>query len=187
LDTFRWISVVISLLLGLGVTRLLLGAIGVFRARHRGVFDWIPILWAVAIFFQQITFWWGLEAAGSAVTNWTLPAFIMLVGLTLALFLAAALILPFDTLGEGETLRTYFERDGRFGLLGLAAFNAIAILANAAIWQEGLLAESVRLNLVLTIVPIAGFLGPRRAQTGAALAYTVIVVWAIVELSPFSY
>lgn len=105
----------------------------------------------------------------------------------LALFLAAALILPADPLPEGDTLRTYFERDGRWSLTALAAFNILAMLANWDLWSEGLLAESVGLNLVLTIVPIAGYLGSRRVQVVAAAAYVVILAWAIARLSPTAY
>jgi hypothetical protein len=186
MDTFRWMSVVISIILGLGVTRLLLGAVGVFKARHASTVDGLPLAWAAAIFLQQVNFWWSLEDAGTG-TTWTLPSFLLLVGLVLALFLAAALILPVDAPAPGDTLRAYFERDGRWSLLGLAAFNVLAMVANWDLWSEGLLAESVSLNLVLTIVPIAGFLGSRRVQVAAAAAYIVILGWAIVRLSPIAY
>lgn len=186
MDTFRWISVIVAMILGLGVTRLLLGAVAIFRARHGRTFDWLPLFWSAAIFLQQVNFWWSLEDAGR-VTSWTLPAFLLLVGLVLALFLAAALIIPAEGLVEGDTLRAYFERDGRWALLALAAFNVLAMVANRELWSEGPLAELVRLNLVLTIIPIAGFLGPRRVQIGAAAAYALILGWAIARLSPMAY
>jgi hypothetical protein len=186
MDTFRWISVVVSMILGLGVARLLLGAVAIFKARHGRTVDWLPLAWGAAIFLQQVTLWWSLEDAGTVAT-WTLPAFLLLVGLVLALFLAAAVIFPVDPLAPDDTFRTYFERDGRWSLLGLAAFNALAMVANWELWNEGLFAESVRLNLVLTIVPIAGFLGSRRVQAGAALAYVVLLGWSISRLSPIAY
>jgi len=187
LDTFRWISVIVSIILGLGVTRLLIGAVNVFRMRDRAVFYWPVLAWAAAIFAQQVAFWWSLEAASGVVTSWTFIAFLLLVGLVLALFLAATLILPFDRLPEGETLRTYFERDGRWALAALAVFNLLAILTNTEIWHEGLLTESARINLVLTIIPAAGFLGGRRVHMAAAIAYLVIVAWGIHDLSPLAY
>jgi hypothetical protein len=187
MDTFRWISVVLSMILGLGVARLLVSAVGIFRARHRATLDWPPLVWAATIFVQQIAFWWSLEEASGLVTKWSLPAFLLLVGLVLALFLAAALILPFNEMAEGESLRTFFEADGRWALVALAAFNAIAILANWAIWGEGPLSESVRINLVLAIVPLAGFLGSRRVQAVAAMAYLIIAIWGLLKLLPLAY
>lgn len=186
MDTFRWMSVVVSMILGLGVARLLVGAVGVFKARHTRTVDWLPLLWAAAIFLQQVNFWWSLEGAGTG-TTWTLPAFLLLVGLVLALFLAAAVILPVDPLAADDTFRSCFERDGRWSLLGLAAFNVLAMVANWELWNEGPFAESVRLNLVLTIVPVAGFLGSRRVQAAAAVAYVVLLGWSISRLSPIAY
>lgn len=187
MDTFRWISVVVAMILGLGVARLLASAITVFRARRRTALDWPPLVWAAAIFVQQVTFWWSLEEAGSLIGRWTFPAFLLLVGLVLALFVAAALILPFNDMADGQSLAAYFREDGRWALLALAAFNAIAIVGNSAIWREGLLSESVSLNLALTVLPIAGFFGSRRVQAFAALVYLVVAVWGAIALSPAAY
>jgi len=187
MDTFRWIAVVVSMILGLGVARLLTGAVAVFRARDRAALDWPPLFWAAAIFIQQIAFWWSLEDAAGRVTTWTLPTFLMLVALVLFLFLAAALVLPAGDMAEGESLRASFEKDGRWALVALAAFNAVVILANWVIWRADPLSESVRLNVALTIVPLAGFLGSRRVQAIAAVAYVAVAIWGVAELSPASY
>ncbi len=187
MDTFRWIAVVVSMILGLGVARLLTGVVAVFRARDRAALDWLPLVWAAAIFIQQIAFWWSLEDAAGRVTTWTLPTFLLLVTLVLALFLAAALVLPANDMAEGDSLRAMFEKDGRFALLALGAFNAVVILANWVIWREDPLSESVRLNVALTVVPVAGFLGSRRIQAIAAVVYIAVAIWGVIELSPAAY
>jgi hypothetical protein len=187
MDTFRWIAVVVSMILGLGVARLLTGVVAVFRARGRATLDWLPLVWATAIFIQQIAFWWSLEDAAGQVATWTLPSFLMLVTLVLTLFLAAALVLPANDMVEGDSLRALFDRDGRWALLALAGFNAVVILANWVIWREGPLTESVRLNIALTVVPLAGFFGSRRVQAIAAVVYVVVAIWGVIELSPAAY
>jgi hypothetical protein len=187
MDTFRWISVVISMILGLGVARLLTGALVVFRARGNAVLDWVPLIWAAAIFIQQVAFWWSLEEAAVRLPTWTLGAFLMLVLLVLALFLAASLALPGSDMAAGDSLRLYFDKDGRWALVALAAFNLVVILANWVIWGAGPLSEAVRINVALTVVPLAGFLGSRRVQALAALAYMAIVIWGVVDLSPAAY
>jgi hypothetical protein len=187
MDAFRWIAVVVSMILGLGVARLLICAVAVFRARDRATLDWLPLVWASAIFVQQIIFWWSLDEAAGRVTTWTLPEFLMLVTLVLALFLAAALILPANDLAEGESLRAVFEKDGRWALVALASFNAVAILANWVIWREAPLTESFWLNVALTVVPLAAFFGSRRVQATAAVGYGVAAIWAVIELSPAQY
>jgi hypothetical protein len=187
MDTFRWIAIVVSMILGLGVARLLSGLVAVFRSRGQAALDWPPLVWAAAIFIQQIAFWWSLEDAAGQVATWTLPAFLMLVALVLALFLAAALVLPAEPLAAGDSLRASFEKDGRWALLALAAFNAVVILANWVIWRADPFSESVRLNLALAVVPLAGFLGSRRVQAIAAVVYAAVAIWGVIELSPAAY
>jgi hypothetical protein len=181
-SNFNWIAVVVSLILGLGVARLLISAVGIFRARRRAILDWPPLVWAATIFLQQVAFWWSLEEAASRVATWTLPSFLLLVLLVLNLFFAASLILPADELGEGESLRTYFETDGRWALASLAIFNGIVGLMNFAIRNQGRLSEQVVLNLLLVTVSLAGCFGSRRIQALAALGCLPIIAWGLLRL-----
>ena len=93
MDSFRWLSVTLSILLGLGVTRLLSRSSTSFvRGPRRGP-DWVPLTWAGCIFLWQIQYWWAIEELPSLVKVWTMGSFLILVGLALLLFAAASLIL----------------------------------------------------------------------------------------------
>jgi hypothetical protein len=187
MDTFRWISVTISMILGLGVARLLTGTVAVFHVRHRVKIDWLPLVWAASIFVQHIDFWWSLQELSVLVPKWWLGGFFLLVGLTLSLFLAAALVLPSSTIAEEESLRGFFEHDGRWALLALSIFNALAIVANTVLWSESLLSASSALNLVLSVLPIIALLGSRRVLAAITLAYLVVSLLAVGYFSPASY
>jgi hypothetical protein len=184
MDNFGWIAVVVSLILGLGVARLLISALAIFRARRRAILDWPPLVWAATIFLQEVAFWWSLEEAASRVTTWTLPTFLVLVGLVLALFVAASLILPVDEMAEGESLRAYFEEDGRWALLALGAFNLVVALMNFALRSQGKLTEQAVINLLLAAVSLAAFFGPRRVQLVASAACLPLIVWGVARLTP---
>ncbi len=186
MDTFRWMSTVFSLILGLGVARILLASVAIFRARGLNRIDWLPCLWAFVIFIQQITFWWSLEELATTIRHWTFPNFLLLVSLVLSLFLAAAAILPTDGITSGS-LREFFERDGRWGLLALAAFNAIAVAINALFWRVDLLSPGELLNLGLVVLPLVVFAGQRRVQIAATLLYIPLGVFGVLQLVPSSY
>ena len=186
MDTFRWMSTVFSMILGLGVARILLAGIALFRARGTIRIDWLPCVWAAFIFLQQITFWWSIEELTTTVPHWTFANFLLLVSLVLTLFLAAASILPSEGFGSGN-LRDFFERDGRWGLLALAAFNAIAIALNVLFWRASILSPGEMLNLVLVVLPLAVFAGPRRLQVAATLAYAPFGIYSMTQLVPMSY
>ncbi|SHG11420.1 hypothetical protein SAMN02745157_3639 [Kaistia soli DSM 19436] len=186
MDTFRWMSTVFSLILGLGVARILLASIALFRARGLVRIDWLPCVWAAIIFLQQITFWWSIEELATTIPRWTFPNFLLLVSLVLTLFLAAASILPSEGFSSGS-LRDFFERDGRWGLVALAAFNAIAIALNALFWRIDILSGAELLNLGLVVLPLVAFAGRRKIQISATLLYVPLGLFGVMQLVPMSY
>lgn len=187
MDTFRWMSTVFSMILGLGVARILASAVAALRARRRARLDWVPLAWAFFIFAQQLTLWWSLEDLANLSAHWTYFQFLILVTLVLTLFIAAASVLPPNEIAAGESMRDFFEQDGRFGLLALAAFNVTALAVNHVFWSPGTISFSDAINVVLIALPIIGFVGTRRVQVVATLAYAVAMVVAITLLSPASY
>jgi hypothetical protein len=187
MDTYRWISIVISIILGLGITRLLTSAVGLFLARRKMAFDWIPFAWATAIFVQQIDFWWSIEELAGLVQKWWLGDFLLLVGLVLTLFLAAALILPASEAAHNKGLRSYFEDDGRWALLAIALFNALAIFINWKFWGEVPVSIEGALNLASGVLPLIALLGTRRMQEVATAIYVPVFLLSILQLSPASY
>lgn len=50
MDSFRWISVVLSMIFGLGVARVLNASALAFRLRRTVRVDWIPLAWAGCVF-----------------------------------------------------------------------------------------------------------------------------------------
>lgn len=91
---FGRIVTVLSMVLGLGVTRLLLGLVTVFRIRRESPLDWVPLAWAAILFAIQLQYWWAITLLPSVKPTFSFPDFIFLVLLTLMLFLSAALMLP---------------------------------------------------------------------------------------------
>lgn len=103
---FDFISVALSLVLGLGITCLLSSAVQMFRSRHSVELDWIALAWAAVILFWQLQFWWAIYELATIVQTWTQPAFAALVALLL--FVAGALILPSGDQGTAQRARAAF-------------------------------------------------------------------------------
>ena len=141
MDTFRWLAVVLSAVLGLGVTRVLTGFISVFKMRRRTRPDWLPLLMGAVVLAEMLQFWWALVELLHR-QHWTAIDFLLLVALVMLLFLAA-LIMPTKTdLAESPG---FFERDGRWALLVLALFHVAATFTNLWFWNQP--------GLVVTFVP----------------------------------
>jgi len=111
---FEFITVALSFILGLGITQVLLSAIGVFRARDRIAINWMALAWAAIILLWQLQYWWAVLELDGLIHTWTLLQFVVLVAYTLMLFVAGALILPSPDHGVDERLHGAFQRDGRW-------------------------------------------------------------------------
>jgi hypothetical protein len=173
MDVFHWIVVPISTVLGLAIARILGGYVSAFKARAHLRFDWLPLLLAGAILGEGLQFWWALLEL-SALRSWSLAAFTLLVAMVMALFTAAALIVP----SESDTdMRAAFERDGRWALVALAGFHLLAILGNSWLWSVPLASRMQGLLAVLATLCLIGGLTRRRPlQEAVIVAYLCLAV-----------
>ena len=188
MDAFRWISVVLSLILGLGITHLLSSVIGIFRTRGRRELDWIPLVWAGCVFLWQLQFWWGIIELPGMIVAWSLGSFLTLVLLTLLLYVSASLVLPPANSEETTSLRLLFERDGRWALVALSAYNGVAIFADWLLWGVSPRSSWGAFLILLALLPLLVVVGrSRRVKAAITILYIPLSIWAALELSRGSY
>ncbi|NTV47205.1 MAG: hypothetical protein HGB11_11940 [Chlorobiales bacterium] len=188
MDAFRWISVTLSLVLGLGITRLLSSAVAVFRSREYAKMDWIPLVWATCIFIWQLQFWWAIIELPVLIKTWSIIQFLFLLALPLLLFVAAALILPHTEMEKGESLAELFVRDGRWALLFISAYFSFAIAANWYFWGISPFTYEGGLDAAQAIVPLVFLrVTSRRGQEVITILYLALSIWGAWVESPKSY
>ena len=188
MTAFEYFSVALSFVLGLGLTRLLLGALYVFRVRERQTVHWIPVLWAASIFLFQIQYWWAIFELKDLVVAWTHGVFVTLLVLALLLFVAGALVLPASDDHAKDDLHEYFQEDGRWALLAISAYAGLSLWAN---WYRFFVSPMTWVGamvIVVGIVPIAAFVASdRRVQGALTVAFLGLSVWAYLVLAPAEY
>ena len=188
MDAFRWIAISLAMILGLGVTRVLSSSVAAFRSRTHASLDWIPLLWAAAIFVLQIQFWWAAIELPNLVPTWTLASFLTLLGIPLALFTASAMVLPPYELEPGASLGALFERDGRWALLSLSAYALLALEIDLQMFHTHLVSWSVVLLVAEAILPLLFLLAStRRRKALTTVAYFVLVLATSWYVSPKVY
>lgn len=180
MNSFTPISTIISMVLGLGVTRMLLGLIAVFRSRHRASVDWLPLAWAAIIFLTQMQYWWAVTHIPPEFQSWSFESFVALTGFTGLLFVCGALLLPPAEMADRESLRTFFEADGKWALPFLALFFALSLAVNVFYFRVALFELWALFNLVATALPLAVFFSESRSVratvTLVALPYYVLIL-----------
>ncbi len=170
----------VSTVLGLTITRILTGYVSAFKARDRIQFDWLPMVFAGAILGVGFQFWWGLLEL-STIESWPLAAFALLLAMVMALFSAAALIVPSDT---DHDMRQAFQRDGRWALAALASFHLLAMLANGWFFRVDLLSVPQGLLALLAGLCLLGSLTKHRwVEEAVAALYVMVSIIDIVSVS----
>lgn len=184
MDAFRWSSVVLSIMLGLGMTHLFSSAVGIFRSRGHRQMDWMPLTWAGCVFVWQLQFWWGIIEIPGMIHVWSLGGFLALVVLTILLYLSASLVLPPAGSDPSVPLSVLFARDGRWALVALSAYNVVAMFVDWMIWDVSPFSLWGGLLALLALLPFVVVLSRRRSiQAAVTLLYVPLSIWAALALS----
>lgn len=126
MDQFSYLSVLLSIILGLAITQILKGLRGLVLARVRVRMYWLPVTWAVLVLIVAVQSWWAMFGLRH-VENWTFLGFSFVLLQNVLLYLVAALVLP-DFFGEAVDLRAHYFGHHRlfFGLFLLTALASLA-------------------------------------------------------------
>jgi hypothetical protein len=109
-DAFAHLSVLISIVLGLGITNLLMGLARVVQMRGRVKVYWPTILWALTLLVIHVQTWWSMFGLRN-VETWTFVAFSLTLMQPILLFFLSALVLPDFDRDEAFNLRAnYFAQ-----------------------------------------------------------------------------
>jgi hypothetical protein len=127
MDTFSYLSILSSIIIGLGISHLLTASSRLIRHRDRVRLYWPLLVWAAVLLLVFIQTWWAMFALRNH-SNWTFLAFMMVLLQTIAQYMAAALVLPENVDGAGVDLRIHYEKQKRwlFGFLLAAVVVSVA-------------------------------------------------------------
>jgi hypothetical protein len=120
MDAFNYLSVLISLILGLAITQVLKGFRGLMQARTRLVTYWPAVVWAILVVVIAVQSWWSMFGLRHH-QDWTFLEFSVVLAQTIVLYLLAALVLP-DIFGDAAVdLREHNDGHRRwfFSLLAI--------------------------------------------------------------------
>lgn len=125
MDYFSYLSVLISIVLGLGITNLLMGIARIIQMRTRVVIYWPTMVWMLTLLLIHIQTWWTMFGLRQ-IEHWTFVGFTVTLMQPIMLFLLSALVLPdFDRDEAPDLKRNYYaQRRWFFGffiaLLGVS-------------------------------------------------------------------
>ena len=109
MDAFNYLSVLLSIIIGLGLTQVLSACGRLIRARMHVTWYWPALLWAAILVVIDVQVWWtmfGLRAR----KEWTFVAFFIVLLQTVTLYMMSAVLLPEQVDERGVNLREHYFR-----------------------------------------------------------------------------
>ncbi len=157
----------LSIILGLGIAHVL-GALGRLIRRREDVAGYWPAwTWAGILLLVHVQMWWSMFGLRDRA-DWTFAGFGIVLMQPLALYVAAALVLPTDDV-DGLDLRTHYWRQARWFF---AVLFAVATISLAKEWVlEGGWPQGANLAFHLVFLGLCTLsMVSRKARLHAALA-----------------
>jgi hypothetical protein len=127
-DSFNYVAVLISIVLGLGVTRVLSGLSDAIQAGNRQRAYWIRTLWLINAFTMLLLSWWVFYRWRTA-PEWTVFLFFWVTLFPTLLYLACSVLAPGKLEQTGSAnWRDYYYANRRGFFLIFAAIWPIDII-----------------------------------------------------------
>lgn len=142
MDQFNYLAVLISIVLGLGITQLLAGFARWLEQRSEVRVYAPSIIWAGTLLIVHVQTWWSMYGMRDHAP-WTFLQFSIVLLQPIILFLLATLVLPSAHAHEQDMRSNYFgQRAWFFGML--ATLLAVSVLKDLVL--EGELIEPLNLG-----------------------------------------
>ena len=181
-DVFVHVRIVMGTIIGLGLTRLLMGAAGIIQHPQRAKLSLIHLLWAASITIELILFWWW-EYDLAGLQSWNFGTFDFLIFYSITLFALSALLFP-DRLDDYEGYEDFFikRRHWFFSIFGLTFFlDLIDTMIKGTDYFDPLdWTYLVQIPVGLLLSAIAIWTPNRRFQLGFVILHLAYQAWSIV-------
>lgn len=175
MSDFEYISVLLSIILGLGITQLLSGIARLVRDGRALAPAWWLMVMVATLLLAHFQVWW-VSFGWRHVQEWTYFSYAAFMILPALLFLLAYLVFPADLRLDGAELVDEFVARRR------PYYAIVALVPVASFFQQWMLERSfvfdldAGIRLLWLVLAVPGFV-TRRIGVQAALAVTYFVVF----------
>ena len=93
MSPFEFVTVLISIILGLGITQIMSGVADFIHQWEKAKLYWPHMLWVILVFVLHVQQWW-LTYELRVISSWRLPFFLFEVLYPINLFILARILFP---------------------------------------------------------------------------------------------
>lgn len=185
MDAFSFLSVLLSIILGLAITQVLKGFRGILLGRRRIRMYWPVPVWAFLLLLMFVQSWWAMFGLRE-VETWTFPAFSIVLTQTIISYMLAALVFPDFAGSETVDLRAHYFEHARW-FFGLTIAVVLASLGkDPVIWAQFPAPLNAAFHLVFATFALVAML-TRAEWYHKALSLVSIALFVSYTLALFSH
>jgi hypothetical protein len=183
MEMYLHIRVLFTIILGLGVSRLLSGVARIVQHPKEYKVYWVHLLWALFVFLYLIHFWWW-EYRLEAVQRWTFPPYFFIAMYAVILYLLCVLFFP-EEMADYDSFKAYFYSRRRW-IFSLMTILFVADVADTLIKGRAFLHALgpfyyVRTALYILLSAAAIKIKDERFHAGFAIFATVYEIALILK------
>ena len=138
MEMYLHVRVLFTIILGLGVSRLLTGVARIVQHPKEYKVYWVHLLWALFLFLYLIHFWWW-EYRLETIRQWTFPLYFFIAMYAVLLFLLCVLLFP-EEMADYDGFKEYFysRRQWIFSLMTILFLADIVdtFIKGSAYWHS---------------------------------------------------
>ena len=165
---FEYVSVLISIILGLGITLVLTGVAELIRRWSTLTHFWPYLIWIALVFVLHVHEWWVMYEL-KTISSWSLPVFLFVILYPILLFILANLLFPTKWSKKGMDLRSfYFLTYPKFFLCAMALIS-VAVLSDLMITERTFTDQLVKIAL-LAVLLVLYLIRPVRVAVHGTIA-----------------
>jgi predicted transporter len=172
MDAFSYLSVLLSIIIGLAIAQVLQGYRALLLARGRIHADPAPLIWSGLVLMFAAQAWWasfGLNAR----RNWDFLDFTAILVQMGLLYMLSALVLPDVPSEEPVDLTRHFERHRKAFFVFLIAMLASSVGKEAVLEHRLTSPLNLGFHALLALIAVGGIVfRDRKAQLAIALVAT---------------
>jgi len=180
---FEYVTVLISIILGMGITQIVTGVADLVHQWHRVKIYWPHVLWIILVFFLQIQEWWATYELRQ-FESLRLPTFLFVLLYPINLFILARILFPLVQPESEFDLKIFYYASYRKFFLWASMLPVLSLLNNVLVTGHPLYTQVIQ----FTVFGILIFLATRKgidervhklfAIVGVAITLTwLAVMW----------
>jgi hypothetical protein len=151
---FEYVTVLISIILGLGITQIVTGIADIIHTWDRNKLYWPHLLWIVLVFFLHIYEWWTIYNLRQ-YESWRLPTFLFITLYPINLFVLARILFPlhYGEVTSFDFKPFYFSNYRKF-FLSIIILNVLGILDNVFVTGSQFSDQVIQLIILGVLTPL---------------------------------